>query len=311
MPPDSRDLLRHSVSMHTDRSKFFKAARAIALDLPSNRKAAVGANTLSDFGDASGQSMVEAFIGTIRHRNLLDALAVFARPIPVGVRRVLVASGAIASATEEAAAKAVTKLNLNLSDSDWRKVAAIVVISDELAKSEDPAARRLFESELETAVINASNTAVLDTMTITNIPTTGDVQTDLEAALAACDDSVGYVAGMRPEDVRVLALRFPDSGLHVHRGGELVPGVRIVGVPDLPITVIPASRFSLRDFGLRLKRSQHATLEMDTEPTGDSDTPTETQLVSMFQTNSLALLAERRFRIFGDSNAIQIEEASG
>ena len=311
MAPNSKDLLQRSVSMHSGITRFHKAARTIMLGLPDHKKEAVGANTLEDFGDEAGQELVSAFIGTIRARSLLDALAQHARPIPNGIMRVLVASGAIASATDEAAAKATTRLALNLNDSDFRKIAAIVVISEEIARSADPAARRLFEREMETAVINASNQAVMDVLDTTGVSTEGDPQTDLENALAAADSSESYVAAMDPADVRVLALRYPDSGLHVHNGGELVPGVRIVGVADSPLTVIPASRYSLRDFGMTLSPSAHASLEMDDDPSGNSETPTATQLVSLWQNNMLGLRAERRFRLFGDSPAIQIEEVSG
>lgn len=307
--PSSKDLL--PVSMHSGISRFYKAARAVALNVADFKKEATGANTLEDFGNEGGQELVQAFLGTIRARSLLDALAQHARPIPNNIQRVLVASGSIASATDEAYAKATTKLDLNLNDSDFRKIAAIVVISEEIARSASPAARRLFERELETAVIAASNQAVMDVLATSNISTEGDPQVDLENALAAAGSSENYVAAMAPSDVRVLALRYPDSGLHVHRGGELVPGIRIVGVADSPLTVIPASRYSLRDFGMSLSHAAHASLEMDTDPDGDSETPTPTQMVSLWQTNSIGLRAERRFRIFGDSPAVQIGEVSG
>ena len=39
--------------------------------------------------------------------------------------------------------------------------------------------------------------------------------------------------------------------------------------------------------------SREASLEMESDPTGDSVSPTGTELVSMFQTNSVAIRAER------------------
>src|SRR5690606_25624075 len=45
--------------------------------------------------------------------------------------------------------------------------------------------------------------------------------------------------------------------------------------------------------GIDIAMSTEASLEMDSAPTGDSDTPTPAELVSMFQTNSVAFRAER------------------
>jgi hypothetical protein len=45
--------------------------------------------------------------------------------------------------------------------------------------------------------------------------------------------------------------------------------------------------------GIAVDLSREASLQMDDAPTMDSDTPTGTSVVSMFQTNSVAFRAER------------------
>lgn len=47
------------------------------------------------------------------------------------------------------------------------------------------------------------------------------------------------------------------------------------------------------DGGVAVDMSREASLEMQSAPTHDSTTPTAVELVSMFQTNSVAIRAER------------------
>ena len=51
--------------------------------------------------------------------------------------------------------------------------------------------------------------------------------------------------------------------------------------------------FTADDGGVAVDMSREASLEMESEPVGDSVTPTPTEMVSMFQTNSVAIRAER------------------
>lgn len=60
------------------------------------------------------------------------------------------------------------------------------------------------------------------------------------------------------------------------------------------VTLVNAQDIYLADDGgVEVKMSQEASLEMDNAPNGDSGVPAGASLVSMFQTNSVAFLAER------------------
>jgi hypothetical protein len=59
--------------------------------------------------------------------------------------------------------------------------------------------------------------------------------------------------------------------------------------------LIDASGLVLGDGTITLDASRHASLEMSDAPAHNSDTPTGSSLVSMWQTNSVALKAERYF----------------
>ena len=63
-------------------------------------------------------------------------------------------------------------------------------------------------------------------------------------------------------------------------GNQLV----LVNAPDI---------YLADDGGVAVDMSREASLEMQSDPTGDSVNGTGTELVSMFQTNSVAIRAER------------------
>ena len=59
----------------------------------------------------------------------------------------------------------------------------------------------------------------------------------------------------------------------------LIDGVGIAGESD----------------AIKIDASDDTTIEMETEPTQDSTTPTASEMVSMFQTNSVAIMAKAWF----------------
>ncbi|EEW5916716.1 hypothetical protein D7014_26525, partial [Escherichia coli] len=63
-------------------------------------------------------------------------------------------------------------------------------------------------------------------------------------------------------------------------GDQLV----LVNAPDI---------YLADDGGVAVDMSREASLEMQSEPTSDSSTPSPVELVSMFQTGSVAIRAER------------------
>ena len=60
------------------------------------------------------------------------------------------------------------------------------------------------------------------------------------------------------------------------------------------VVLVNASDIFVADDGdIQIDASREASLEMSDAPTGDSITPTGVSLVSMFQTNTVAIRAER------------------
>lgn len=234
-------------------------------------------------------------------------------------------AGATASWVGEGVAKPVTSMGFNTVNLGWFKVAAIAVITDELVRFSDPNAEALVRDELARAVveridtdfINPSKTAVAGVSPagilngIDGIPSTG---TDADAVL--CDIQA-------LEDAFVDVNNQPDQGVYIMRPGtanrlgrmqnalgqQQFPGISMRGgtllgtpvivsnyVPEGIVALVNAGDIYLSDDGqVSVDASREASVLMDTAPSTlmDSVTPNPAELVSMYQTNSVAVRAER------------------
>jgi HK97 family phage major capsid protein len=294
-------------------------------------KAAVAAGSTTDSTWAA--PLVDAatfsgdFISYLRPRTLIGQ-AQF-RPVPFNVRIVGQTSGGSANWVGQGAAKPVTKFDYNATTVPFTKVAAIVAITQELARFSDPAAEALVRDSLADAVIAKLDTDLFD-------PDVAAVANVNPAGLLNGVTPVAGPASMDPDAIRCALLRLwaPwDSTFLGARpayyttpavarllaftrdalGNPAFPGVTptggtLDGIPlrvsqylahnggsgGAPFILVDESEIYLADDGaVTLDASQEASLVMDTAPTGSSTTPTATQVVSMFQTDSIAFRAER------------------
>ena len=197
-------------------------------------------------------------------------------------------------------------------------MASIAVLTEELIRFSNPSADALVRNALAEAVIARLDTDFIDpakaavadvspasiTNGITAIPSTGDPDTDAAAAFGKFITNNlqpnGAVWLMSSTTALTLSMRknalgqkeYPDmtmlggtfQGLPVivsqYVGNQLV----LVNAPDV---------YLADDGGVAVDMSREASLEMQSAPTHDSTTPTAVELVSMFQTNSVAIRAER------------------
>ena len=240
------------------------------------------------------------------------------RKVPFNIRIPAQTSGGNANWVGQGKAKPLTKFDFESITFSFAKVAAIAVLTDELIRFSTPAADALVRNALAEAVIarldtdfiNPSKAEVTNvspasvTNGITAIPSTGNPDDDAAAAfgefVTANLQPTGAVWLMSSTTALALSMRknalgqkeYPDmtllggtfQGLPVivsqYVGNQLV----LVNAPDI---------YLADDGGVAVDMSREASLEMQSEPTGDSTTPTPVELVSMFQTNSVAIRAER------------------
>jgi hypothetical protein len=237
-------------------------------------------------------ALAASFLQSIAPGSLLDMLAKYATTLPNTLSHALVASGSVAGTVSEAGVKVVKRLPFALAHAQVHKVAAIVVLSEELALGIQGST--LFENELTKSVQRASNAAVVNALMTTSmvqISSTGDALADLRAGLRASVPSSAYVVAASGGIVADLATRVENKGAGI-RGGTFVDGVELVPVDELSgMNIIAADRISLADGGLRVSPSTEASVNMADSPTSPS------QLVNLWQTNCRGILAERQFRI--------------
>lgn len=255
-----------------------------------------------------GVALAENYIASVAEHSLLDLIAKHARLIPSGSTRVLVAADAVGDVVAEGDPKPVRKLNLSLADAEPTKSVATVVLSQELLAVGGDAVRRLFETELASAVTRCANMAVLDVLTdssATFVSGTGDPLQNLRTALQAAPASDSFVVAMPSGQVADLATRVENRGGMSVRGGTFAPGIEVVAIADLnDMVCVPASRCALWLGGVEMRSAEHATVDLRDTPT-DPATPT-----SLWQTGSVGLLIERQWRIAQVDGVVIVEGAS-
>ncbi|MDF7648091.1 phage major capsid protein [Erwiniaceae bacterium L1_54_3] len=289
-------------------------------------KAAVGAGTTTDPQWAGSlveyQDYAQDFIEFLRPQTIIGRFGQgnipALRNVPFNIRIHAQTSGGSASWVGQGKAKPLTRFDFESVTFGFSKVAAIAVLTDELIRFSNPAADALVRNSLAEAVIarldtdfvNPAKAAVADvspasiTNGATQIPSTGNPDTDSSNAFQVFIDAelqpTGGVWLMSSTTALALSKRknalgqkeYPDMNMF---GGtfEGLPAIVSQYVGNLLVLVNAPDIYLADDGGVAVDMSREASLEMESEPTGDSITPTPTEMVSMFQTNSVAIRAER------------------
>lgn len=276
-------------------------------DNPLLQKAAVGASAYNQepFEGETVRGLMAAYIESIAQLSALDAIKQYAMPIPAGSRSVLTASGFVGDAAAESALKVVRRPSFGLGDVEPHKTVALIVLTKEFMLAGGDAALAVLDNEMQKALTTAINSAIYDHFDNSNaliLPTTGDLLEDMRLAVQTAGPSAGYLAIVPPGVTADLALRQEAGPTFSMSGGEFRPGLHIVTADNANgIMVIPASRLGVFDGGLELRPSGEASIEMSDTPDGNGE------LVSLWQSGSVGLLAERSWHIGGDAQVCLVE----
>ncbi|MGY6354052.1 phage major capsid protein [Citrobacter amalonaticus] len=289
-------------------------------------KAAVGAGTTTDPKWAGAlveyQEYALDFVEYLRPQTIIGRFGQGGIPalrqVPFNIRIPAQTSGGSANWVGQGKAKPLTKFDFESITFSFAKVAAIAVLTDELIRFSNPAADALVRNALAEAVIARLDTdfinpakaevANVSPASVTNgivaVPSTGDPDADAEAAFAQFVSNnlqpTGGVWIMSSTNALALSMKKNALGQKMYPEMTLLGGT-FQGLPAIVsqyagtnLTLLNAPDIYLADDGgVAVDMSREASLEMESEPTGDSITPTGTELVSMFQTNSVAIRAER------------------
>ena len=244
------------------------------------------------------------------------------RKVPFNIAVPTQTSGGEGYWVGEGKAKPVTSLSFDRTTLGWAKVANIAVITDELARWSTPDAEALVRDQLAAALIARLDTDFVDplkdvvpsvspasvTFGVAPILSSGTdaeaVRTDIKAIMATY-----LVANLTPAtgvwimpSLVALSLSLmtgplgqPEFPTVSMTGGTLFGLPIIVSdyVPANTVIMINASDIFLADDGqVAVDASREASLEMSDSPISDSTT-TGQNLVSLWQTNSIGIRAER------------------
>ena len=251
------------------------------------------------------------------------------RRVPFNVRIAGQTSGGSAYWVGEGAPKPLTRFDFTSFTLDWAKVANIAVLTDEMIRFSQPAAEALVRDSLRDAIVERLDIDFIDPA---KAAVAGVSPASITNGVAPIT-SVGVDADAIRADVRALfapyiaARNAPTTGVWIMSATTALSLMNIVGplgereFADLTLTggtfqgmpaivsehldelsdtagqllvLVNANDIYLADDGqVAIDASREASLQMLDNPTNHSGTATPTTVVSMFQTNSVAIRAER------------------
>jgi HK97 family phage major capsid protein/HK97 family phage prohead protease len=250
--------------------------------------------------------------------------------VPFNVNIAGQTTGAVAGWVGESQAKPVTRAGFTNVNFGWYKIAAICVLSDELIRLSSPSAEALMRSELAKAVVERMDIDFLDAnvaampgvrpASVTNgVSATNSTGNDADAVRAdvrtaflpfinANINPAGAVWVMSTSRALALSLMYNSLGQREFPDMTMTGGT-FVGVPVISseyatadsngddVVLLNAPDIWMADDGdVTIDVSREASLQMQDNPTIDAangGAPIAASLVSMFQTNSVAIRAER------------------
>lgn len=321
--PRGRDFTRAMIAIAKAATPYEAEAIAAARWGPSSRaveatKAAVEGMTSGNTPDLIGAAAVE-FFAAVAERSIIGRLTGLRR-LPLQVR-VLTGIGAVASWPGEGRNKPLTKMNFQQQTLLPSKVLAVTVVTKELLEQADVAAEAVIQADLARAVVQALDEAFIDPTnagvligeavakpaSITNgvAPvgggSPGAFRADLQSLVGAFDgDLTAAVLVTTPElALGASGADFPQLGV---RGGIAA------GFPVLTSRYVPAGVVALIDpTGIGYGEGAAETMVlregdvlmdgaaglMSIGGIGSPSAPEGAEMVSLYQTNSVALVAGR------------------
>lgn len=256
------------------------------------------------------QQDAQAFAESLRPISVLDALAPFTRVLPLRTSLAVSASAILGGDVTEGARKPLRKLSINATNIEHSKVAAEIVVSNELGRFAHAAGTQLLNNELRASVAAASNLSALATLaaavsTAGNQTSTGSVLGDIAqaAAVIATDGAPGQLFWvMSPAAARAIAT-LPDGtgnkaafpAFDLLRGGPIVPGVVGLVTTEVPTgksMFINPANLSLSLDPIVVRASSVANYDPD-DATGTG----ASAQVSAWQTGATVYLCERHYAV--------------
>ncbi len=316
--------LHNIIKMHVGQGSSREFIRKATVD------AALTSNSSFAGALVQYQDLANEFIEFLRPQTIIGKLTAVRR-VPFKIRVKRQTGGGSAGWVGEGKAKPLTAQAFDTVTLDFTKIAAITVLTDEVLRLSSPSADTLVRDDLAKAIVQqmdsdfidpanagsgaikpasitngASNAVATGTTTQAGIAT--DILTAFGPFISGNQTPENCVWIMSPVTAMALGLMvnslgnkvFPDVSIN---GGTLegIPiivsnAAGIVGASDGShiVVLLKQDDVLLADDGqVAVDASREASLEMSDSPNNSSATGTGASLVSMFQTDSVALRAER------------------
>ena len=270
-------------------------------------KAAVSGAITSNSGLVFVGPELSAFMSALRQVGAADQIFAAAMRLPLHPGRVAVFTSIAGGTVNEGVAKPIRALRLTSADLTPIKAVATVVMSHEFISALSPEAIRLLGTELRGAVALATDVGLHTILTSSaSVESSGGntwagMVAEIEELLHAVE--LGIIS--RPfllvsqRAMKGLAAAALENGVTTLgvQGGELM-GITVIatgGQADGTVTLLDASGLVISDAPIERRTSDEGSVEMNDAPSSNSTTPTHSTLVSLYQIDSRALIAERSF----------------
>lgn len=320
---DHADVIQVAQALYPQDESLIKSLTQKAAVPAANTLTATWAGNLINDGGIAFADFVEY----LRPRSLVGRISGSLRRLPFDTPVMIQTHGGSAKWVKEGDAKPLTQWQYTRTKLSPLKVAAIAVATKETIRRASVSVDALIRDELARSVAAAIDTTFLSTaaavsdespagilngvtpLVLSGGGTDDAVRCDAQAFMNEFVDSNQSLAGafwVMPERV-AIALSLMQNAL----GQPAFPGMNFEGGTFLGIPVfvtnyadtnsdgsvvalVKGDEIFLGDEGgIEVSMSDQASLVMDNAPSMDSTTPTAAQVVSMYQTNSVAFLVER------------------
>ncbi|MCW8125769.1 hypothetical protein [Microbulbifer halophilus] len=269
-------------------------------------KAAVPAATFGDLGDIDLQAV--DFFNLVRERSIIGRMPGI-RSVPFETVLVEVTAGTTAAFFAEGNAIPVSGFDFDAGGLPIRTYGGLTVASKDSLRADnfentirDDLLRAAIDA-VDSTFIDPNNAGVADvippsiTNGVTPVAATADPQADITALVGDFDGDLG-AAFLITTPALAVALHGAGYEGAGARGGEVagIPLITSRNVPDGVIVLADAAGIQLAWEAGVITSSNSTTLQMDDDPNMSSATPTGTNVVSLFDTNTIA------FRVVGNAN---------
>ena len=258
------------------------------------------------------------FLAGVHAQALIGRLPL--RRVPPRTPVVAISTGATSYWTAEGAGKPVSSMAFSRVTIELLKIACLVVLADDLVRNTSAEAETLIRNDMiasmaaltDQTFVDPSNAGIAGIMpaSITHgvppIPSSGadaaSVRADLGALFGSYSgDWTSAALIMHPSVAIALGLQDVLSTADLSVRGGVFCGVPVFCSSSVPtdssgsaVILLDCAAVLLAEGSVAALSSNQGAVEMETAPAGSATVPTATQMISLFQTNSTAIVLERR-----------------